>query len=72
MPSQEVRTEKAYLGDAVYIDIDDALGVVLTTEDGIRATNRIVLEPEVLAAFDAWRAARQRAFPWLAVGGGRR
>lgn len=43
-------TTKKYLGDAVYADVDDVGALVLTTEDGIRATNRIVLEPEVLAA----------------------
>jgi hypothetical protein len=42
---------KRYLGDAVYAEITADGDVVLTTEDGIRATNRIVLEPEVLAAF---------------------
>jgi hypothetical protein len=42
---------KRYLGDAVYAEFDSAtLGVILTTEDGIRETNRIVLEPEVLDA----------------------
>lgn len=35
---------KRYLGDAVYVDADDR-GLVLTTEDGISATNTIVLEP---------------------------
>ena len=35
-----------YLGDAVYVDEDgDARSV--TTEDGARITNRIVLEPAV-------------------------
>ena len=37
---------KRYLGDAVYAVIEYNR-VVLTTEDGIRVTNRIVLEPEV-------------------------
>jgi hypothetical protein len=37
---------KRYIGDGVYIDFD-GYGIVLTTEDGIRETNRIVLEPEV-------------------------
>lgn len=41
---------KEYLGDAVYADFD-GYGIVLTTEDGIRATNTIVLEPEVVRAF---------------------
>lgn len=42
--------EKTYLGDGVYVDFVNSLGIALTTEDGIRATNRIVLEPEVYGA----------------------
>lgn len=42
---------KAYLGDAVYVDIDSEGRIVLTTENGICATNTIILEPEVLLAF---------------------
>lgn len=42
-------TAKEYLGDAVYVEFD-GFQLVLTTENGIRATNRIVLEPEVYAA----------------------
>jgi hypothetical protein len=41
---------KVYLGDGVYLDWDDFGTLVLTTENGIRETNRIVLEPEVYAA----------------------
>jgi hypothetical protein len=41
---------KEYLGDGVYVEEDVGLGLVLTTENGIRATNTITLEPEV------WRA----------------
>lgn len=37
---------KSYLGDGVYCDFD-GFGLLLTTEDGVRETNRIVLEPEV-------------------------
>jgi len=40
---------KVYLGDAVYIDYD-GFALVLTTENGIATTNRIVLEPEVYSA----------------------
>jgi hypothetical protein len=40
---------KSYLGDGVYAEIERG-EIVLTTEDGINTTNRIVLEPEVLAA----------------------
>lgn len=47
---------KAYLGDAVYADFDQR-GLVLTTEDGIRATNTIVLEPQVLQALQKYLAA---------------
>ena len=45
---------KQYLGDAVYADLDEWRRIVLTTENGIRATNTIVLEPEVYAALLAW------------------
>ena len=49
-------TLKAYLGDAVYVYLDEHRGLVLTTEDGYRATNTIVLEPEVMLALLAfWR-----------------
>jgi hypothetical protein len=41
---------KAYLGDGVYVREDEGRGLVLTTENGMRETNTIVLEPEV------WRA----------------
>lgn len=40
---------KVYLGDGVYIEFDGH-GLVLTTEDGIRTTNTIVLEVEVYQA----------------------
>ena len=39
--------QKLYIGDAVSIEFDGH-AFVLTTEDGISITNRIVLEPEVL------------------------
>jgi hypothetical protein len=41
---------KEYIGDAVYARFYSYGALVLTTEDGIRATNTIVLEPEVLEA----------------------
>lgn len=37
---------KVYLGDGVYV-YHDGYSLVLTTENGIRVTNTIVLEPEV-------------------------
>jgi hypothetical protein len=43
--------KKQYLGDGVYVEFDPASGgVVLTTEDGIGATNQIFMEPEVIVA----------------------
>ena len=40
---------KRYLGDGCYAAFD-GYALVLTTEDGLRVTNRIVLEPEVYNA----------------------
>ncbi|MDD1626886.1 MAG: hypothetical protein LUQ26_05335 [Methylococcaceae bacterium] len=40
--------EKFYLGDGVYA-IYDGVHIILTTENGIEATNAIMLEPEVMA-----------------------
>lgn len=40
---------KVYLGDGAYVDYD-GYALVLTTENGIEVTNRIVLEPEVYNA----------------------
>ena len=51
---------KQYLGDGVYVDFDSYGGLILTTEDGLRVTHRIVLEPEVyesLTAYVAWLKA---------------
>jgi hypothetical protein len=42
---------KVYLGDAVYAEHDEVGATVLTTSDGLRDTNRIVLEREVVNAF---------------------
>ncbi len=40
---------KRYLGDGAYVEFD-GYAFVLTAEDGIRVTHRIVLEPEVYTA----------------------
>lgn len=45
---------REYLGDSVYAAIDPYGAVVLTTENGFRPTNTIVLEPEVLDALERW------------------
>lgn len=44
---------KQYLGDGAYVEFD-GYALVLTAENGIQATNRIVLEPEVYAALVAY------------------
>lgn len=43
---------KLYLGDGVYAEVNQFGELVLTTEDGDRVTNRVILEPKVLAAFE--------------------
>lgn len=40
---------RSYLGDGVYAEIEHS-DLVLTTENGVRVTNRVVLEPEVFLA----------------------
>lgn len=50
------RTGEDYLGDGAYVYLDPVGCVVLYTSDGIRETNRVVLEPEVLVAFERWLA----------------
>ena len=42
---------KTYLADGVYAQWD-GMHIVLTTEDGISATNTIAMDEEVLQAFD--------------------
>jgi hypothetical protein len=42
--------KKEYLGDGVYAEWDTDGYLVLTTENGIAATNTIFLEPRVLQA----------------------
>jgi hypothetical protein len=48
-------TGKASLGDAVYVDFD-GVALWLTTEDGIRETNRICLKPEAYRALTEYVA----------------
>ena len=49
--------EKAYLGDSVYVEIDDDTGeLILTTENGLTddPSNRFVLDPVVLEALNRY------------------
>lgn len=50
--------EKDYLGDGVYVERDAFGNIVLTTENGYRTTNTIILEPETLAALLEWVTSR--------------
>lgn len=43
-----------YLGDGVYVDYD-GYHIVLTTEDGVRQTNKIALDGQVMSALDRYR-----------------
>ena len=54
MVDREERHFHTYIGDAVYAYMDDWLGVVLYTSNGLEETNRIVLESDVLVDFLTW------------------
>jgi hypothetical protein len=58
MPANTVPAHREYLGDAVYAQCDEIGRLVLTTEDGYRATNTIVLEPTVIVALERYLRAR--------------
>jgi hypothetical protein len=45
--------EKVYLGDGAYADFD-GFNIVLTTSDGIKVTNTIYLEPEVVKSLKSY------------------
>lgn len=47
-----------YLGDSVYVRMDEGGAVVLTTENGYPddPRNTIIMEPEVVLAFQRWHA----------------
>lgn len=44
---------KRYIGDGVFIDHDQR-GLVLTTSDGFRVTNQIILEPDTWESLQAY------------------
>ena len=45
---------KTYLGDAVYVELSEYGDVVLTTENGIEATNTIILDSQVVNNLKLW------------------
>ncbi len=52
---------KEYLGDAVYANVTRFGELELTTENGLRVTNVIVLEDQVLRALEDY-LSRARAY----------
>ena len=51
--------DKTYLGDSVYVAKDRWIqgSIVLTTENRLRATNTIILEPEIIASLEEFLEA---------------
>lgn len=54
-------TRRAYLGDGCYVEVLSGGVLLLTTENGISVTNRIVLEPETFHALVAFASAPEMA-----------
>ena len=50
---------KTYLGDGVYVEFD-GFSLTLTAENGIEATDTIVLEPEVYMALGVFMVSAQQ------------
>lgn len=61
---------KDYIGDAVYVEVDEFGAFTLTTEDGVSVTNRIVLEPEVFEALKRYADRVKAEFQRLRERGG--
>jgi hypothetical protein len=54
---------KEYLGDAVYVDLEPRLGgISLTTNNGIKDTNTIYLEYDVMQALVAYIKRNEENF----------
>ena len=54
-------SDREYLGDAVYVEIENGL-VKLTTENGLDVTNTIYLEVEVIDALETWWTRMQEKY----------
>ncbi len=52
--------KKEYLGDGVYAELDSWNSLILTTEDGFGPSNRIVLDPQVIAALNHYLEHRRQ------------
>lgn len=46
--------QKTYLGDGVYLELSEFGDLVLTTENGIATTNRIVLDQYAYENLTSW------------------
>jgi len=49
-------TEKEYLGDGVYVEVEDGMFKITTENGTYEATNTIFLEPEVYHALTKYAA----------------
>jgi hypothetical protein len=57
---------KAYLGDSVYVELNEHGQLVLSTSDGISVSNTIYLEPEVFRALVRYVKEQENAL-WRGV-----
>ena len=55
------KSDRAYLGDGVYVEIENRM-VKLTTENGIEVSNTIYLEVEVMDALEVWWTRMQEKY----------
>ena len=53
-------TDETYLGDGLYASRDRFGAITLRAPRGADGDHFVVLEPQVLAAFDAWIAGLRR------------
>lgn len=64
MTENAAMTHKTYLGDGAFVELGSFRGeIILTTEDGIRTTNRVVLGPTETAALLLWLKERNDEVP---------
>lgn len=60
---------KEYLGDSVYVDFDGYYVVLTTQNDDRGPSNMIMLEPQVLDVFDAYRRQLRKRINEFLTGG---